>query len=174
MRRKHTDRCEFRILDSIGYIQNVERIFRRVCFKSFTFHHFFFIRSPSWPGTHMEMGCTHVQSHKCKRIEKWTDILQQKPFSMYVQFVCMLAFATRHETWTGVRRYRENCLNIFLNLHKFICEQIFISIYLWFGNPIKITFQFAIDTELHAYIRLLLVFYIKYSTDSRNTNTFTT
>lgn len=88
----------------------------------FTFHNFFFIRSPSWPGTHMETRCTHVHSHKCKRIEKLTDILQQKPFSMYVQFVCMLAFATRHETWTGVSRYRENYLNIFFK---------FAQIHLW-------------------------------------------
>lgn len=107
----------------------VERIFRRVCFKSFTFHNFFFIRSPSWPGTHMETGCTHVHSHKCKRIEKLTDILQQKPFSMYVQFVCMLAFATRHETWTGFRRYRENYLNIFLNLQDHLWTNIYFYIF---------------------------------------------
>lgn len=107
----------------------VERIFRRVCFKSFTFHNFFFIRSPSWPGTHMETGCTHVHSHKCKRIEKLTDILQQKPFSMYVQFVCMLAFATRHETWTGVRRYRENYLNIFFKFARsFVNKYLFLYI----------------------------------------------
>lgn len=78
------------------------------------------------------------------------------------------AFATRHETWTGVWRYRENHLNYIFFMKLTQAVVFFAPIFVRFDSPIKIAFRLAIDKERRTNTSI----FIKYSIGSLVTKHF--